>query len=402
MNNIVGTVFAAKNNNHLIPSIIMEHPDLKNLKYGTIYIFSDPKSMALLHGSSDFLRKIVYPMDIEWIDDPGREGALLVARRFNVGNIGQYATVSLRTSEYNRGGGQMHALHRFTDALMGLSDPDSGDIVIDEDDFRPWAEFHLDSDIRHRMQMSVEEPCMPKAAPQDKTRVESVSKRIAKKASRWLKGSGSQTKGVVNRSEAPEEVDLLQEEAVEIRQLERERKAALERIRHEIINYVAKYHDDPQDLMEELLRGKVIVGQPGRVLVNGDMKIVMPEYDEMEIEMPAMCRTLYILFLKQRKLGVDGIVLKNIDEYRDEILDIYGLVKPGANERRVMRTVDNLCDPLSESLNQTISRINRCIRNVITDKELAKDYCITGERGQEYGILLDPQYLELPYAVTGA
>ena len=94
--------------------------------------------------------------------------------------------------------------------------------------------------------------------------------------------------------------------------------------------------------------------------------------------------------------------MKNIDEYRGEIQDIYGMVKPGANERRVALSVDNLCDPLSDSLNQTISRINRCIRNVITDKELARDYCITGERGQEYGILLDPQYLELPRAVTGA
>jgi hypothetical protein len=132
------------------------------------------------------------------------------------------------------------------------------------------------------------------------------------------------------------------------------------------------------------------------------MKIVLPEYDEMEIEMPAMCRTLYILFMKLRKQGSDGIVLKTIDEYRDEILDIYGMVKPGANERRVKSSVDNLCNPLSDSLNQTISKINRCIRNVITDKELARDYCVTGERGQKYGILLDPQYLELPYAVTGA
>ena len=131
------------------------------------------------------------------------------------------------------------------------------------------------------------------------------------------------------------------------------------------------------------------------------MKIVLPEYDEMEIQMPAMCRTLYILFLKHRKQGSDGIVLKNIDLYQDEILDIYGLVKPGANDRIVKKSVDNLCNPLSDSLNQMISRINRCIKNVITDKELSRDYCITGKRGQSYNILLDPQYIELPRAVTG-
>jgi hypothetical protein len=154
--------------------------------------------------------------------------------------------------------------------------------------------------------------------------------------------------------------------------------------------------------MGELLRGKVVVGQPGRVLVNGDMKIVLPEYDEMEVKMPAMSRTLYILFMKLRKQGMDGIVLKNIDQYRDDIINIYNLVKPGASERRVAQSVENLCDPLSDSLNQAISRVNRCIKSVITDKKLVEQYMITGNRGAKYGIALDPELIALPRAVTGA
>jgi hypothetical protein len=204
----------------------------------------------------------------------------------------------------------------------------------------------------------------------------------------------------VQKVEEPPE--LLLEEKRELNRIERERKQALERIKRDIINYIARYHDDPKELMEQLLRGKVVVGQPGRVLVNGDMKIVLPEYDEMEIEMPAMCRTLYILFMKQRKQGCDGIVLKRMDLYSDEIKDIYGMVKPGANWQRVAQSVDNLCDPLSESLNQMISRINRCIRNVITDKELAKTYTISGRKGKPYSIALAPEYMDLPRAVTGA
>ena len=104
--------------------------------------------------------------------------------------------------------------------------------------------------------------------------------------------------------------------------------------------------------------------------------------------------------MKQRKLGHDGIVLKNMDEFRDEMIELYGLVKPGANESRVVHSIDNLCDPFSDSLNQTISRINRCIKNVITDKVIVRDYMISGSRGEPYHIGLDPQYLELPRAVT--
>ena len=136
------------------------------------------------------------------------------------------------------------------------------------------------------------------------------------------------------------------------------------------------------------------------MLVNGDMKIVLPDYDEMEIKMPAMCRTIYILFMKHRMQSGNGIVLKNIDEYRDEIIDIYSMVKPGANEARVKESINKLCNPLSESLNQAISRANRCIRNVVTDKELANQFIISGSRGGEYSINLAPEMMTLPRAVT--
>lgn len=149
-----------------------------------------------------------------------------------------------------------------------------------------------------------------------------------------------------------------------------------------------------------MLEGKVLLGPtPGRLLVNGDMKIVLPDYDEMEIKMPAMCRTLYILFLKQR-LHDSGIVLKNINDYRDDLINIYSMVKPGAHEQRVQQTVDNLCNPLSESLNQMISRINRCVRNVITDKDLVQQYIISGVRGEEYSVGITAEQVTLPRAVT--
>lgn len=402
----LGTIFAAKHIINLTPSISMIIPNHQDLKYGIIYVYHDPERKNDLRMGSGIIEKIAHPFEVEWIEDSerGHDYTSLIARRFNVGNIGQCATVSLRLSDTNPRGVQFDALEEFRKKLFEVSDMDSGDIFIDEDDFTPTIFSRFNENEDDCYQMGFDDFCLPSAAPQDKTNVESTPRCIAKKASRWLKGHSFNTTGTEQqclRIEEPD-IDLLEaEESREVARIERERKRALERIRRDIINYVAQYHDDPKTLMEELLRGKIIVGQPGRILVNGDMKIVLPDYDELEIEMPAMCRTLYILFMKLRKQGSNGIVLKTIDEYRDEILDIYGMVKPGANERRVKLSVDNLCDPFSDSLNQTISRINRCIRNVITDKELARDYRITGGRGKEYGILLDPQYLELPRAVTG-
>ncbi len=380
----------------------MEQPNLQNLKYGIIYLYSD-RSLPGMHDPESVVKKFVSPMQVEWIDEPGRDDLLMIARRFNVGNIGRYATVSLTLSRMNRSGGWFEAIQHFADALMGVADAGDGDIVLNEEDFG----------YRYDQHSSVFGD-MPEAAPQDHTRVQSCKPTRWHKISEKLRDLMAEedddelfdeesTTVVVCDRAAPHKRDLLQEqEDDEVKRLENERKMALERIKREIVNYIAHYHEDPKDLMAELLRGKVVVGQPGRVLVNGDMKIVLPEYDEMEIEMSAMCRTLFILFMKNRKLGHGGIRLKNMDEHRDEIMDIYSMVKPGANERRVQQSVENLCDPFSESLNQAISRINRCIKNVITDTHLAQNYIITGTRGEPYGIALSPDFMELPRAVTEA
>ena len=373
----------------------MEQNIPQNLKYGIIYLYSDRHFSPGVHDPEAIVAKFVYPMQVKWINEPGREDLLLVARRFNVGNIGQYATVSLSLSRMNRSGGWFEAIRHFADELMGVTDAGEGDIVINE------ADYGYRYDLQSSMYEGVSE-----AAPQDHTRVEPADRPVRRLVNRITKKRDIlPTKDIATpetecwsaREVAPR---LEDEELSELKRIERGRERALERIKQDIINYIAQYHDDPKDLMAELLRGKVIVGSPGRLLVNGDMKIVVPEYDETEIRMTAMCRTLYILFMKQRKQGKGGIVLKNMDEYSEDIIEIYSMVKPGADHDRVVASVKNLCDPFSESLNQTISRINRCVRSVITDKDLVKQYMITGTRGEAYSINLAPEQMELPRAVT--
>lgn len=371
----------------------MEQPELNNLKYGIIYLLSDRSLPPGYYNPEEVVKRFVQPMEVQWVDEPGRKDLLLIARRFNVGNMGRYATVSLSLSRMNRSGGWFEAIRHFADALMGVADAGDGDIVINEGDYGP--EYMGHSSVFGEVES---------AAPQDKTRIGDRWKRLAKQFHDFMaeKTEGLTSSPQIHREEEsakPRRDALQEEEKREVLRLERERKQALERIKREIVNYIAHYHEDPKELMAELLRGKVVVGRPGRVIVNGNMKIVLPEYDEMEVEMPAMCRTLYILFMKVRKQGNNGIVLKNMDEYRRAIGEIYGLVKPGASDGRVKRSIDNLCDPFGDSLNQTISRINRCIRNIITDKELAKEYIIAGSRGEPYGIGLNPDSLELPRVV---
>ena len=83
----------------------MEQTIPQDLKYGIIYLYSDHRFSLGIHDAEAIVKKFVYPLQVEWIDEPGREDLFLVARRFNVGNIGKYATVSLSLSRMNRSGG---------------------------------------------------------------------------------------------------------------------------------------------------------------------------------------------------------------------------------------------------------------------------------------------------------
>ena len=148
----------------------METAYPQNLKYGIIYLYSDRRFSPGLHDPESIVEKFVYPLQVEWIDEPGRDDILMIARRFNVGNIGNYATVSLTLSRMNRSGGWFEAIRRFADELMGVTDAGDGDIVLNEADFG----------INYFEQPSVFEG-VSGVAPQDKTRVEHS------KLGRWRK-----------------------------------------------------------------------------------------------------------------------------------------------------------------------------------------------------------------------
>ncbi len=447
-------------------------PDInfQELSYGVIYVCGNPKQTHNLRWFASMIEPMIRPLTLKWVETWQIDHTLIITRRFNIGNMGKYATVQLHLNRYGRSDSYslLAALHAFSDCLEDVMDSSEGDVIINEADYSDrnelpqgkWGtstssdpfssvinELEFEEKMRQdhtRVEQSRHINLQEVTAPREERDVcdapQEASESRLKKTIKSLRKRHKKAENIIVDDDKHEELilfdesldqelpciineepitscdylsqdddsgeadllDLEAEEVIEFRRIESEYERDVKDLRARIVAFITKYHQDPKQVMTTLLEGKVLLGStPGRVLVNGDMKIVLPEYDELEIDMPAMSRTLYILFMKHRKQGGDGIVLRNMDEYRDEILDIYSLVKPGADETRVERSVANLCNPMSESLNQTISRINRCIRNVITDKGLAQNYCITGVRGQEYGITLDPQYLELPRAVTG-
>lgn len=416
---------------------------LKNLEYGIIYVCGNPKQTHNLRWFATMIQPMIRPMSIKWVETWDVDHTLIVARRFNVGNIGRYATVQLHMNGYGQSSSysMLAAVHAFSDCLSDVMDGGQGDVLIQEKDYSDRNELP-----KGKWGTSVTPPSigeMPDGlvvdtAPQDHTRVSTPRhfdeeillspssatcveeqdeepsifkrfKKLAPKRQRRKKGTRLQTDVSIDECVYGDNLvndekgglqDLEAEEVKESNRIESEYERDVRDLRTRIVAFIAKYHQDPRQVMTTMLEGKVLLGQePGRLLVNGDMKIVLPDYDEMEIKMSAMCRTLYILFMKRRVQENGGFELRNIDQFRDEIVDIYCLVKPGANEERVCRSVDNLCDPYSNALNETISKVNGFIKKCIPDRSLQQQYLITGVRGGEYAIGLSPEMMSLPRAV---
>lgn len=436
----------------------MESPELQhllqNLNYGHIYVIGNPKQTTNLRWFASMIEPMIRPLSLQWVETWHVDHTVIAARRFNVGNMGRYATVQLHLNRYGRSDSYslLAAVHTFSDCLSDVMDDGQGDVIINEREYSDrnepphgaWGastsstplgyvlnKFEVDSAPQDhtrverphkfdRIEFQIEKQYCRKEEEQRRRKEKEEQRRRQEEEKLLEERQWDADESVVSSSdenlmcdienddspvlptiaESSDVQTLEVEEIRETRQIESEYERDVRDLRARIVAFIAKYHQDPEQVMSVMLEGKVLLGQtPGRLLVNGDMKIVLPDYDEMEIKMPAMSRTLYILFMKHRVMGLDGFELKNIDQYRDEMVNIYSLVKPGADDDRVRRTVDNLCDPFSNSLNEAISRANGFIRKCIVDKNLQKQYLISGARGGKYSIGLSPEMIALPNAV---
>ena len=93
--------------------------------------------------------------------------------------------------------------------------------------------------------------------------------------------------------------------------------------------------------------------------------------------MEPLIKAVYLLFLKHP----EGIVFKALADYRDELLDIYKTLKPLGLGKRTIQSIEDVTNPLLNSINEKCAPIRAAFINQF-DEHLAKNYFITGERGE--------------------
>lgn len=125
-----------------------------------------------------------------------------------------------------------------------------------------------------------------------------------------------------------------------------------------------------------------------RMVITEDYRIFLPDYNNMEIEMGALPKAVYFLFLRYP----EGIIYKHMPDYYNELLGIYKQLRPNTDEARLNLTVTKVVNPLGNALNENIARIRKAFIDKF-DEHLANNYIITGERGLQYFIPLDRELI---------
>ncbi len=158
------------------------------------------------------------------------------------------------------------------------------------------------------------------------------------------------------------------------------------------------------ELGEDFIRSLTMLADrtPAPLLIDDRFRIFISATSEdgkkivnnQEVQMPTLSKVVYFLFLRH----AEGIRLKEIADYREELMKIYLTVSPRDDMEQMRQSIDDLTNPESGSLNQKISRITAAFRQLMPS-DLAQHYIITGPRGEARRVLLDRSLVSLPMEI---
>ena len=120
-----------------------------------------------------------------------------------------------------------------------------------------------------------------------------------------------------------------------------------------------------------------------KMVITKDYRIILPDYNDMEIKMEPLVKAVYLLFLKHP----EGIAFKNLPAYRQELTKIYSEVRPWGLSDRALRSIEDVTNPMLNSINEKCARIRGAFVGQFDD-HLARHYYIDGLRGEAKKIAL--------------
>lgn len=142
-----------------------------------------------------------------------------------------------------------------------------------------------------------------------------------------------------------------------------EMKAMVRKLRHYGVDDAA---------IEAVLHEEEVLSE---LYVTKDYRILVGE-NRVEVRMEPLVKSVYLLFLSHP----EGIVFKDLPDYRGELSKIYVKLKPYGMSDRVVQSIEDVTNPLLNSINEKCARIRKAFINVM-DSKAVEPYIIKGMRG---------------------
>lgn len=119
-----------------------------------------------------------------------------------------------------------------------------------------------------------------------------------------------------------------------------------------------------------------------RLAITKDLTIFLSDYQQ-EVKMEPIVKAIYLLFMNHP----EGIAFKSLPDYRKELADIYQKIRPYGLNKRALRSIEDVTNPLLNSINEKCSRVRATFQSLVPTT-LLKQYAITGRSGEAKKITL--------------
>ena len=144
--------------------------------------------------------------------------------------------------------------------------------------------------------------------------------------------------------------------------------------------------DFDRDIIQSWLYEDIVISS---LKVTAGYKIILPEYDNMEVKMTPLERTVYLFFLKNPA----GYAFKELPEHKAEIRRIYEKLARTGNPEEITKSVEGLTDPFGPSISEKCAHIKAKFISLMPEA-IARNYYISGEQGCAKRIPLDREKVE--------
>ena len=105
--------------------------------------------------------------------------------------------------------------------------------------------------------------------------------------------------------------------------------------------------------------------------------------ERKEVHLEPLVKSVYLLFL----MHPEGIIFKDLPDYREELAHIYNKVRPWGLTERALRSIEDVTNPMLNSINEKCARIRKAFVTIL-DSSVAEQYYIEGTRGKVKRITL--------------